>query len=188
MEGYKNYKEVEVETASGLKLVTMLYVGAIKFLNMAKEGIKNKKLDLANNNIIKAQDIITELMSSLNFDAGEIAHNLYSLYIYMNRRLLESNIEKNIEIINQTLERLKSFLETASSEFSKFARKEDLSILAKQAKMFQPLDFVRKKDIKEIIKEVIKLLETLKGAWDELLKTQGGQSSKKQKAGLNISG
>jgi len=136
MEGYKNYKEVEVETASGLKLVTMLYVGAIKFLNMAKEGIKNKKLDLANNNIIKAQDIITELMSSLNFDAGEIAHNLYSLYIYMNRRLLESNIEKNIEIIN----------------------------------------------------EVIKLLETLKGAWDELLKTQGGQSSKKQKAGLNISG
>ena len=38
------------------------------------------------------------------------------------------------------MERLISFLETASSEFSKFAKKEDLEILSKQAKMFQPLN------------------------------------------------
>ena len=63
-------------------------------------------------------------------------------------------LKKDVEIIKQDMNRLKSFLETASSEFSKFARKEDLAILAKQAKMFQPLDFVRKKDIKEIIKEM----------------------------------
>jgi len=49
-------------------------------------------------------------------------------------------IKKNIEIINQNMERLISFLETASSEFSKFAKKEDLEILSKQAKMFQPLN------------------------------------------------
>ena len=101
MEGYKNYREVEIETASGLRLVVMLYAGAIKYLNIAKEGIKSKKLDIANNNIIKAQDIVSELMTSLNFDAGEIAHNLYSLYIYINRRLLEANIEKNPDIINE---------------------------------------------------------------------------------------
>ena len=101
MEGYKNYREVEIETASGLRLVVMLYAGAIKYLNIAKEGIKSKKLDIANNNIIKAQDIVSELMTSLNFDAGEIAHNLYSLYIYINRRLLEANIEKNSDIINE---------------------------------------------------------------------------------------
>lgn len=106
MEGYKNYKEVEIETASGLKLVVMLYSGAIRYLNQAKEGIQQKKLDAANNNIIKAQDIISELMSSLNFDAGEIAHNLYSLYIYINRRLLEANIEKNIEIMNEVIQLL----------------------------------------------------------------------------------
>ena len=136
-EGYKNYKEVEIETASGLKLVVMLYAGAIKFLNIAKEGILTKKLDVANNNIIKAQDIITELMTSLNFEAGEIAHNLYSLYIYMNRRLLEANIEKNPEIIN----------------------------------------------------EVIKLLNILKEAWDELLKTQKDIIPSEKKANkVNISG
>ena len=47
-------------------------------------------------------------------------------------------IKKNIEKIKQEMERMINFLETASSEFSKFARKEDLEILSKQAKMFQP--------------------------------------------------
>jgi hypothetical protein len=58
-------------------------------------------------------------------------------------------IKKELEEIKKNMERLISFLETASAEFSKFARKEDLEILTKQAKMFQPLDFVRKKDLKK---------------------------------------
>ncbi len=57
------------------------------------------------------------------------------------------DIKKDIEIIKQDMVRIKSFLETASNEFSKFAKKEDLEILAKQAKMFQPLEFVRKSDL-----------------------------------------
>jgi hypothetical protein len=51
-------------------------------------------------------------------------------------------IKKEIEILKQHMERTKIFLETASKEFSKFAKKEDLEILSKQAKMFQPLDFI----------------------------------------------
>ena len=54
-------------------------------------------------------------------------------------------IKKDIEIMKQSLERLHSFLETASAEFSKFARKEDLDILAKQARMFQPLEKLKKR-------------------------------------------
>ncbi len=53
-------------------------------------------------------------------------------------------IKKDLEIIKQNMERLVSFLETASSEFSKFARKEDLEILSKQARMFQPLEKLKK--------------------------------------------
>ncbi|MCX6749599.1 MAG: hypothetical protein NTW17_02545 [Candidatus Pacearchaeota archaeon] len=59
-------------------------------------------------------------------------------------------IKKELELIKRNMERLVSFLETASAEFSKFARKEDLEILTKQAKMFQPLEFVRKKDLKKL--------------------------------------
>ncbi|MBU2562268.1 MAG: hypothetical protein KKF68_01240 [Nanoarchaeota archaeon] len=61
-------------------------------------------------------------------------------------------LKKSIDEIKNNLERIKSFLETASNEFSKFARKEDLEILAKQAKMFQPLEFVRKKDLEKLKK------------------------------------
>ena len=54
-----------------------------------------------------------------------------------NEKILE--IKKDIEEMKQTLERTRSILETISGEFSKFARKEDLEILSKQAKMFQPI-------------------------------------------------
>ncbi|MAG10765.1 hypothetical protein CMI44_00430 [Candidatus Pacearchaeota archaeon] len=57
-------------------------------------------------------------------------------------------IKKDIEMIKRNTEKLLSFLESASSEFPKFARKEDLNILAKQAKMFQPLEFVRRSELK----------------------------------------
>ena len=73
-----------------------------------------------------------------------IGQNLVETKESTAKKLLE--IKKDIEIIKQNMERLSSFLETVSSEFSKFAKKEDLEILTKQAKMFQPLEFVRKKE------------------------------------------
>ena len=71
-----------------------------------------------------------------------IGQNLVEMKEKNDHQILE--IKRDIEIIKQSMERLMSFLETASSEFSKFARKEDLEILSKQAKMFQPLEFVKK--------------------------------------------
>ena len=75
-----------------------------------------------------------------------IGKNLIEIREKTNDDVLE--VKKELEIIKKDIKRLISFLESASSEFSKFARKEDLAILIKQAKMFQPLDFVRKKDMK----------------------------------------
>ena len=77
-----------------------------------------------------------------------IGENLVEIKEKINEDVLK--IKKDVEIIKRNMERLVSFLETASAEFSKFARKEDLEILSKQAKMFQPLEFVRKKDLKKL--------------------------------------
>ena len=52
--------------------------------------------------------------------------------------------------MKQTIGKVKSFIETVSSEFSNFARKEDLEILMKQAKMFQPLELVTKADLEKL--------------------------------------
>jgi hypothetical protein len=77
-----------------------------------------------------------------------IGQNLVEMKEDTNRKILE--IKKDVETMKQTLGRLSAFIETISSEVSKFARKEDLEILTKQAKMFQPMDFVRKEDLKKL--------------------------------------
>lgn len=97
------YKEAQVKTANQGKLIVMMYEGAIKFINIALENLPTKKYDVVNNNIIRAQDIITELMISINFEAGEFSQKLYSLYTYMNRRLVEGNIKKDEKPLKEVL-------------------------------------------------------------------------------------
>ncbi|MBI2003841.1 hypothetical protein HYS72_00035 [Candidatus Pacearchaeota archaeon] len=52
-------------------------------------------------------------------------------------------IKKDLEKIKDNLEKIKRFIESISTEFQKFARKDDLNILIKQAKMFQPLKYLK---------------------------------------------
>ncbi len=52
-------------------------------------------------------------------------------------------IKKELEKIKDSVEKMKMFIESISSEFPKFARKDDLNILVKQAKMFQPLKYLK---------------------------------------------
>jgi predicted nucleic acid-binding Zn-ribbon protein len=77
-----------------------------------------------------------------------IGQNLVEMREKTEEDVLE--IKKDLETMKTNMERLISFLETASAEFSKFAKKEDLEILSKQAKMFQPLDLTRKKGLKKL--------------------------------------
>ena len=77
-----------------------------------------------------------------------IGQNLLDIKENSDKKMLE--IKKDIETLKNNMQRLVAFIETASEEFSKFARKEDLDVLYKQAKMFQPLDFVRKKDLEKL--------------------------------------
>ncbi|MBT4376794.1 hypothetical protein HOD29_05455 [archaeon] len=76
-----------------------------------------------------------------------IGQNLIDIKEKTDEDLLE--IKKELEMLRQTTDKLKSFIETVSGEFEKFARKDDLEILRKQAKMFQPLEFVKKEDLKK---------------------------------------
>ncbi|NCN86586.1 hypothetical protein GW932_02035 [archaeon] len=56
-------------------------------------------------------------------------------------------MKKDIETLNNNVEKIRDFIETLSGEVGKFAKKEDLDILVKQAKMFQPMEFVKKSDL-----------------------------------------
>ena len=94
------YKETRVKTAGRGRIIVMLYDEAIRQLDTAVELLeqKTKQLDRVNNAITKAQDIIAELMVSLDFEqGGEIARNLFRLYLYFNDELMEANMKKEVE-------------------------------------------------------------------------------------------
>ena len=111
---YKNasltYKETKIKTASQGQLIIMLYEEAIRQLTMAIEMLELKnenkkihdKIEKINKAIMKAEEIITELMVSLDFDnGGDIAKNLFSLYSWFNKELLEASISQDVQrIIN----------------------------------------------------------------------------------------
>lgn len=109
---YQVYQQNQVFTASQEKLVTMLYDGALRFINLAKQGIEEKNLEKANENFIKAQRILAELMGNLDRSVGEVAENLFSLYEYMHRRLVEANVKKDGKIAQEVYELLKDLRDT----------------------------------------------------------------------------
>jgi len=94
------YKQNSVTTASPGELTLMLYNGCLKFLNKAKLAIQDNNIQEKNTNLIKAQAIISELMATLNMDI-EVSKNMLALYEYMNRRLVEANIQKDVSIIEE---------------------------------------------------------------------------------------
>lgn len=94
------YKEIQIKTASQGKLIVMLYDEAIRQLDTAVSLLekKTKTLDKVNNAILKAQDIISELLVSLDFDNGkEIARNLFNLYLFFTQELMRANMKKDFE-------------------------------------------------------------------------------------------
>ncbi|WP_340005386.1 flagellar export chaperone FliS [Paenibacillus sp. FSL K6-0276] len=102
--GYQAYQKNKFQTASPHRLTLMLYDGAIKFAGKAKESIDNGDIAGTNFNVIKTQDIVYELLSSLNEkQGGEIASNLKKLYFYMIDRLIEGNIKKQSAPISEVI-------------------------------------------------------------------------------------
>lgn len=119
---YQQYRQQSVMTASPGELTLMMYNGCIRFIKQAVQHIKDKDVEAAHNAIVRAQDIISELMSSLNMDY-EVSNNLMSLYDYIFRRLVEANTKKDIEILDETLALITELRDTWS-EAVKITRKQ----------------------------------------------------------------
>lgn len=117
--GIQSYRKTDVSTSDPAQLIIMCYEGAIDSLKLAKEKIKEKNYEKKAKAIIKAKDIINELLCSLDFErGGEIANNLSSIYNYMLRRILYADVNKDIgaidEVIGMLNELLPAWIEVAS--------------------------------------------------------------------------
>ncbi|WP_028273866.1 flagellar export chaperone FliS [Atopococcus tabaci] len=112
----KIYKQNQVTTASPKELVLLLYQGCIKNLRLAELSIDEKRLDLANEKLIKAQNIIQELMNTLNTEVGgEVALNLEALYDHFLTELVQANLKKDKEKIEYVRFKMNELLEAWTS-------------------------------------------------------------------------
>ncbi len=108
---YNQYKQQSILTASPGELTLMLYNGCIKFIGMARIHIQNNNIQGAHDANIRAQAIIEEFISTLNFDF-EISAKIYQTFEYLLYRLIEANIHKDIEILDEILEHVVGLRDT----------------------------------------------------------------------------
>jgi len=92
------YRQTQVGTTGQGEIVIMLYDGALRFLAQAREKMLAKDYAGKGNCISRALDVINELDSSLNVEAGgELAKNLHQLYFLCTTRLLHANLKMDLE-------------------------------------------------------------------------------------------
>ena len=81
----------------------MLFDGAIRFARQSKDFMAAGKLEEASAKLINTQDIINELILSLDLSIGELAHNLQQLYVYIHDLLVQANVKKDPAVVDSAL-------------------------------------------------------------------------------------
>jgi len=119
---YAKYQENSVFTATPEELTLMLYNGLVKFILRAQQAVEKKDIAQANNDIKRAQDIVTELRSTLDLKY-DIAKQLDALYDFMYFTLVEANIKKDTKMLGDVL-RIAKELRDTWSEAMKIAKQQ----------------------------------------------------------------
>jgi flagellar protein FliS len=118
----QTYKEIQIKTANQIRLIVMLYDGAIRHVNHALDASADghRSYDVVNTHLVAAQDILSELMASLDFErGGTLAKNLFSLYTFMSRQLLDGNLRKDpapLAVVKRLLTELREAWDEISSK------------------------------------------------------------------------
>ena len=94
--GARTYQRIQAETASPAELILRLYDALMRDLTKADRALhSDAPLEEAHAPLVHAQDILIELLASLDMSAGDLAQQLADLYQYMYQRLVHANVHKD---------------------------------------------------------------------------------------------
>lgn len=108
---YAQYNNSKVLTASPAELTLMLYDGAIKFCNIAILAVEQKDIEKAHNHITKTEKIIDYFRQTLDM-SYPVAEDFDRVYSYLSKRLVEANLKKDKEILEEVNLHLHSMRDT----------------------------------------------------------------------------
>ena len=107
------YLKTKVLTASPEELQLMLYDGAIRFGEQARVAIENREIENSYNLVVRAENIILEMTRSMKDEiAPETCANMRRLYIYCYEQLIEANVKKTTQPLDNALKVLRHLRET----------------------------------------------------------------------------
>lgn len=118
--GYAQYQNSRIVTASPAELTLMLYEGAIKFGNIAIMAMENKNPAKAHENIVKVEKIIQNFRDTLD-KKYPVWQDFENVYVYLLRRCHEANIAKDAEIMEEVVKHLRSMRDNWKEVMKKVA-------------------------------------------------------------------
>lgn len=110
-QAYSQYNNSKILTASPAELTLMLYDGAIKFCNIAIMAIEKNDVMKAHTYIVKTENIIEEFQATLNHKYP-VAKDFDNVYKYIYNRLIEANVKKYKDILEEVLVHLRTLRDT----------------------------------------------------------------------------
>jgi flagellar protein FliS len=109
----ENYQTTQISTATKEQLLLITYDIGIRSCQIAKGALEEKDYELANRELVRAQNVIRELMITLNVDrGGDTAEDLMKLYDFMHRYLVQANIDKDVDKVITVADWLKELRQT----------------------------------------------------------------------------
>ena len=106
------YRSTQISTADRVKIISLLYEGAINFLNQSKIKIQEHDLKSKGVYLTKASRIVSELNSALDPTIDkELTSHLQRLYEFINFKILEANMSNNPVFIDESIKILKMLKE-----------------------------------------------------------------------------
>jgi flagellar protein FliS len=109
---YHAYRQSQAATSSQSELIVLLYRGAVRFAAMARLRIQNGDFEGAHNSLLKAQEIVVELMLGLRPNKEQVTQDLYGLHNYVYQVLYDANLKKEVSLIDEALKHLRDMLTT----------------------------------------------------------------------------
>lgn len=101
-DGYNAYQRIQTQTSSPGQLVVMLYNALANDLRRGEAALLRDDGEETHRALVRAQDIVMELMASLDREQGEdLATQLADLYQYIYQRLLDANVKKDVDAVRE---------------------------------------------------------------------------------------
>jgi len=111
MRPYQNYQKISISTADPVRIIVLLYEGAIQNLNQTAR-LFGKDNQTASAKLTRTLEIINYLCTALDHEkGGEIAFNLERLYDYMRDLLAEANTKRDTAKVQEVIKLLQTLLD-----------------------------------------------------------------------------